>query len=208
MSSLANDGTSTDDSDPDNWKSRLTPEQYHVTREKGTEAAFTGKYWNHKGTGCTNASAAALLSLIRRPSMIRERAGRASPSRSTRRTSKPTWISACSPSEPKCSAGSAMRISATCSMTAPSRPTCDTASTRPRSSSKKHSPSRRPASKARASNNPLPTTPRKRRLSCSRNHRDDALINAGGWSDHRRLDRTRQRRSGSCRSVRAQVLFQ
>ena len=30
----------------DDIKTRLTPQQYHITQEKGTEGAFTGKYWN------------------------------------------------------------------------------------------------------------------------------------------------------------------
>ncbi|HWP31304.1 MAG TPA: peptide-methionine (R)-S-oxide reductase MsrB [Fimbriimonadales bacterium] len=33
------------------WKKLLTPEQYRILREKGTEPAFTGKFWNNKEKG-------------------------------------------------------------------------------------------------------------------------------------------------------------
>jgi len=33
------------------WQERLTPEQFQVARKKGTERAFTGKYWNTKTPG-------------------------------------------------------------------------------------------------------------------------------------------------------------
>ena len=33
------------------WQDQLTSEQYRVTRMEGTERAFTGEYWDHKGEG-------------------------------------------------------------------------------------------------------------------------------------------------------------
>ncbi len=33
------------------WRQQLSDEQYHVTRQAGTERAFTGEYWNNKEAG-------------------------------------------------------------------------------------------------------------------------------------------------------------
>ena len=45
------------DNTQDDWKNKLTPEQYHVMREQGTEPAFTGKYWNDHSKGMYKCAA-------------------------------------------------------------------------------------------------------------------------------------------------------
>ena len=39
------------------WRRELTPEQYHVLREKGTERAFTGEYAHNKAPGVYRCAA-------------------------------------------------------------------------------------------------------------------------------------------------------
>ena len=39
------------------WKEILTPEQYNIMRQQGTENPFSGKYWGHKEKGKYNCAA-------------------------------------------------------------------------------------------------------------------------------------------------------
>ncbi|OGU54237.1 MAG: peptide-methionine (R)-S-oxide reductase [Ignavibacteria bacterium RBG_13_36_8] len=43
------------------WKKLLSPEQYDVLREKGTERPFTGKFWNSEEPGTYSCAACGLF---------------------------------------------------------------------------------------------------------------------------------------------------
>ncbi len=54
------DGTAKVTKSEDEWRQILTPEQFHILREKGTERAFTGKYDNASTAGTYHCAGCGL----------------------------------------------------------------------------------------------------------------------------------------------------
>ncbi|MBA4291564.1 peptide-methionine (R)-S-oxide reductase [bacterium] len=46
---------------PEEWREQLTPDEYQVLRNHGTERPFTGEYWDFKGEGEYHCRACGIL---------------------------------------------------------------------------------------------------------------------------------------------------
>ncbi len=110
------------------WRELLTPDQYRILRQAGTERAFTGPFWNSHEKGSTAAPPVTSRCSSPIPSSIPAAVGRAISRRSTRRRSPKSATPRTAWCAPKSAAAIAAAISATSFPTARRRPACATAS--------------------------------------------------------------------------------
>ncbi len=118
------------------WQRLLTPEQYRVTRRKGTERAFTRPYWDHHAQGTYRCVCCGAELFPSDTKSTRGRAGRASMLRRGTRRSRPRSIARWPWSGSKSAVPAATPTSGTSSPMGRRPRACAIASTRRRSGSR------------------------------------------------------------------------